>query len=45
MFLGGREVQDAAKFGQVMPKMGPSWIKLGLSWQLEAILVPRWPKC
>ena len=44
MFLKGRGVQDAAKLGQVRPKMGPSWAKLGLSWHLEAILVPRWPK-
>ena len=44
MFFGGREVQDAAKLGQVRPKMGQSWAKLGLSWHLKAILVPRWPK-
>ena len=42
--MEGQGTQDAAKVGQVRPKMGPSWAKLGLSWHLEAILVPRWPK-
>ena len=43
-FWEGRGVQDAAKVGQVPPKMGPSWAKLGLSWHLEATLARRWPK-
>ena len=38
------EVSGSPRCGQVGPSSAQDGPKLGLSWHLDAILVPRWPK-